>query len=89
MFLQQSNLRKLAKVLMDTTGLVALEDIYQDLNRRGCRLLLSGLQTEVQQKLERSGLLNKIGLNNCFDSTDVAIDFLKQTIKPQGIPVAV
>ena len=74
---------------MDTTGLVALEDIYQDLNRRGCRLLLSGLQTEVQQKLERSGLLNKIGLNNCFDSTDVAIDFLKQTIKPQGIPVAV
>jgi SulP family sulfate permease len=74
---------------MDTTGLVALEDIYQDLNRRGCRLLLSGLQTEVQQKLERSGLLEKIGLNNCFESTDVAIDFLKQTIKPQGIPVAV
>jgi SulP family sulfate permease len=74
---------------MDTTGLVALEDIYQDLNRRGCRLLLSGLQTEVQQKLERSGLLDKIGLNNCFDSTDVAIDSLKQTIKPQAIPIAV
>ncbi len=74
---------------MDTTGLVALEDIYQDLNRRGCRLLLSGLQAEVQQKLERSGLLDKIGLNNCFDSTDVAIDFLKQTIKPQAIPIAV
>lgn len=74
---------------MDTTGLVALEDIYQDLNRRGCRLLLSGLQTEVQQKLERSGLLDKIGLNNCFDSTDVAIESLKQTIKPQAIPVAV
>lgn len=74
---------------MDTTGLVALEDIYQDLNRRGCRLLLSGLQAEVQQKLERSGLLDKIGLNNCFDTTDVAINFLKQTIKPQAIPVAV
>ena len=74
---------------MDTTGLVALEDIYQDLNRRGCRLLLSGLQAEVQQKLERSGLLNKIGLNNCFDSTDVAIESLKQTIKPQAISIAV
>jgi SulP family sulfate permease len=74
---------------MDTTGLVALEDIYQDLNRRGCRLLLSGLQAEVQQKLERSGLLNKIGLNNCFDSTDVAIESLKQTIKPQAIPIPV
>jgi SulP family sulfate permease len=47
------------------------------------------LQTEVQQKLERSGLLEKIGLNNCFDTTDVAIESLKQTIKPQGIPVAV
>jgi sulfate permease, SulP family len=82
-------LRMLFVPNMDTTGLVALEDIYQDLNRRGCRLLLSGLQTEVQQKLERSGLLDKIGLNNCFDSTDVAIESLKQTIKPQAIPVAV
>jgi SulP family sulfate permease len=58
---------------MDTTGLVALEDIYRDLKRHNCRLLLSGLQPEVQTLLERSGLLDKIGRQNCFETTDAAI----------------
>ncbi len=58
---------------MDTTGLVALEDIYNDLNRRGCRLILTGLQPEVRALLERSGLLAKIGREHCFDTTDEAI----------------
>ncbi len=59
--------------VMDTTGLVALEDIYHDLKRRGCQLLLSGLQPNVKQLLERSGLLDQIGRENCFDSTDAAV----------------
>ncbi|MGL5033719.1 MAG: sodium-independent anion transporter, partial [Microcystaceae cyanobacterium] len=67
---------------IDTTGLVALEDIYQDLKRRGCSLILSGLQPEVQQKLERSGLLQKIGLENCFETTDAAINALQTTHQP-------
>lgn len=58
---------------MDTTGLVALEDIYQDLQRHDRRLLLTGLQPEVQQLLERSGFLAKIGRENCFETTDAAI----------------
>jgi len=58
---------------MDTTGLVALEDIYHDLRRHDCRLLLSGLQPEVHKLLERSGLLDKIGRENCFETTDAAI----------------
>jgi len=58
---------------MDTTGLVALEDIYQDLKRHGCRLLLSGLQLDVQKLLERTGFLDKIGRENCFETTDAAI----------------
>jgi SulP family sulfate permease len=58
---------------MDTTGLVALEDIYRDLKRHDCRLLFSGLQPEVQTLLERTGLLDKIGLENCFETTDAAI----------------
>lgn len=65
---------------MDTTGLVALEDIYQDLKRRNCRLILSGLQPEVQQLLERSGLLKQIGLDNCFETTDAAIHALSPEI---------
>ncbi|MGM3308107.1 SulP family inorganic anion transporter [Anabaena sp. WFMT] len=58
---------------MDTTGLVALEDIYQDLKRHNCRLILTGLQPQVQQLLQRSGLLAKIGLSNCFETTTDAI----------------
>ncbi|WP_239033233.1 SulP family inorganic anion transporter [Leptothermofonsia sichuanensis] len=58
---------------MDTTGLVALEDIYHDLKRHDCRLLLSGLQPEVEKLLERSGFLDKIGRENCFETTDAAI----------------
>ncbi len=61
---------------MDTTGLVALEDIYHDLERRGCRLILSGLQPEVEHLLERSGLLAHIGADNCFETTDAAIHSL-------------
>ncbi|MGA9381707.1 MAG: SulP family inorganic anion transporter [Phormidium sp.] len=58
---------------MDITGLVALEDIYHDLKRHDCRLILTGLQPQVKQLLERSGLLEKIGEKNCFETTDAAI----------------
>lgn len=58
---------------IDTTGLVALEDIYRDLKRHDCRLMLTGLQPEVKDILQRSGLLEKIGNGNCFDTTTQAI----------------
>lgn len=64
---------------MDTTGLVALEDIYHDLKRHGCRLLFTGLQPEVYALLDRSGLLDKIGRENCFETTDAAICALTPT----------
>ncbi len=70
---------------MDTTGLVALEDIYHDLARHNCRLILTGLQPQVKQLLERSGLLQTIGLSNCFETTTDAI----YSITPQSSqPVA-
>jgi sulfate permease, SulP family len=58
---------------IDTTGIVALEDIYYDLKRHDCRLMLTGLQPQVKEVLERSGLLSKIGLENCFETTTQAI----------------
>ena len=64
---------------MDTTGLVALEDIYSDLKRHDCRLLLTGLQSEVKNLLERTRLLDKIGKENCFETTDAAICSLTPT----------
>jgi sulfate permease, SulP family len=73
---------------MDTTGLVALEDIYQDLQRHNCRLILTGLQPEVKQLLERSGLLKTIGLSNCFETTTDAICSISPQIigcLPRGV----
>lgn len=58
---------------MDTTGLVALEDIYRDMKAHGCQLILTGLQPDVENLLERTGLLAKIGKSNCFPTTDIAI----------------
>lgn len=62
--------------VMDTTGLVALEDIYQDLKRHGCSLRLTGLQPEVEELLDRTGLLDKIGRENCYLTTEMAIEVL-------------
>jgi SulP family sulfate permease len=35
--------------------------------------MLTGLQPEVKEILQRSGLLDKIGNDNCFDTTTQAI----------------
>ncbi|MEI6330254.1 MAG: SulP family inorganic anion transporter [Pseudanabaena sp.] len=59
--------------IMDTTGLVALEDIYRDLKRHNCHLILTGLQPEVEQLIDRTGLLDKIGRENCYLTTDLAV----------------
>ena len=62
--------------IMDTTGLVALEDIYRDLKRHNCHLILTGLQPEVEQLLDRTGLLDEIGRENCYLTTDLAVGAL-------------
>ena len=69
---------------MDTTGLVALQDIYQDLQRHDCRLLLSGLQPEVQKLLERTGVMDKVGRENCFETTDAAIYSLNPQLETRS-----
>ncbi len=65
---------------MDTTGLVALEEIYHDLQRHNCQLILSALRPEVEQLLDRSGLLKEIGYENCFNSTEEALHKIMPTI---------
>jgi SulP family sulfate permease len=65
---------------MDTTGLVAFEKILEELKRRKCRLILSGLQPDVWKLLDQSGLLLKIGPDNCFATTDAAIRTLSEQL---------
>jgi len=71
---------------MDTTGLVALEDIYRDLKGHGCQLILTGLQPDVEKLLDRTGLLSQIGKSNCFLTTDIAIYALAPQTKEECQP---
>jgi sulfate permease, SulP family len=74
--------------IMDTTGLVALEDIYRDLKRHSCHLMLTGLQPEVEQLLDRTGLLDQIGRENCYLTTDLAVcALLPSSCIPKATPV--
>ncbi|MDX1920091.1 MAG: SulP family inorganic anion transporter [Candidatus Caenarcaniphilales bacterium] len=58
---------------IDSSGVVALEEIYRDLKSRGCKLVLSGMRSTVRSVLDRSGVLGQIGRENCFESAQKAI----------------
>jgi len=65
---------RLREVLaIDATGLRALEDLLEKTRRDGTALLLSGVHAQPLLVLERSGLLEKIGLANVFTDIDAAL----------------
>lgn len=59
--------------LIDTSGIQALEELFHQLQCRNCRLMLSGLQPQVQNMLKRSVLASKLGDDMIFWSADQAI----------------
>lgn len=59
--------------LIDTSGIQALEELRIILEMRGCKLMLSGLQPQVQDTLMRAGLHDKIGNDLIFWSAEQAI----------------
>ncbi len=66
---------------IDSSGVIALEEIHNDLKKRKCKLLLSGMRNSVKNILDRSGVLDHIGKENCFDSTEEAINFCTSLIQ--------
>ena len=59
---------------IDTTGLDALEALHKTLARRGARLMLVDLNEQPASLLNRSGVINEIGLQNVFDDLEHALD---------------
>lgn len=59
--------------LIDTTGINALEEFVDRLEAEGRRIYLSGLAKPVRNKLERSGIIAKLGEDRVFWSADQAI----------------
>lgn len=67
-------LRMRAVPYMDVTGLHALEGAVEGLQRRGSRVMLSGIQAQPLDLMERSGAVAIVGDGNMFRST---LDALK------------
>lgn len=59
--------------LIDISGIQALEELHQQLQHRNCRLMLAGLQPQVQSMLMRSVLASQLGEDMMFWSADQAI----------------
>ena len=59
--------------LIDTTGLRALDELIDRLEAEGRRVYLSGLARPVREKLERGGIIAKLGEERVFWSADQAI----------------
>lgn len=59
--------------VVDSTGIHALEESFKVLKRSGACIILSGLQPQVREKLERAGLLGKIDALNITRTLEDAI----------------
>lgn len=62
-----------AVLLIDATGLRALEDLMGKLEHNGTTLILSGAHTQPLYALARAGLLERIGEQNLVGDVDAAI----------------
>lgn len=59
--------------MIDVTGLEALSSLHEQLAHQGKVLMLSGVQPSVLRMLERSQLIDTLGRDNLFWSSDQAI----------------
>lgn len=58
---------------IDITGLQTLEEVVQDLQRRHVRVMLSGANPLVMEKLERAGIIELVGRDNVFKEFSDAV----------------
>jgi sulfate permease, SulP family len=59
--------------IVDSTGIHALDESFRGLKKKGTKLILCGLQPQVQEKLARAGLLEGIPAENICKSLEDAI----------------
>src|SRR5690242_6980160 len=75
---------RMRKVLaMDATGLNALEDLFERLQRKGKHLVLSGPHTQPLLVLDKAGFLNRIGNENVCANIDAALARARELL---GLP---
>jgi SulP family sulfate permease len=60
-------------IQLDTTGLEGLELLRDKLGKRGCVLVISGLNSQPASLLERSGFIEHLGVSNVCKDLDTAL----------------
>jgi len=66
-------LRMHSLLAIDATGINVLEEIYEKLHRHGGHLIISGLHAQPLFAMERSGFIDRIGLQNLCADLDNAL----------------
>jgi SulP family sulfate permease len=64
---------------IDATGIMALEQMVGDFTRHGAVVLLTELRPNVRYKLERSGVIAKVGEVNVVGTLAAALSLARQS----------
>ena len=76
-------LRMRKVVAMDATGLNALEDLFDKLQKRGKHLILSGPHTQPLFAMEKAGFIDRIGRENLCEDIEDALSRAREIL---GLP---
>lgn len=60
---------------LDATGLRALEDIVSSMHKRHTAVVISGLNKQPAEVMDKSGLADRIGRNNLFKNISAALGY--------------
>ncbi|MBK6764887.1 MAG: STAS domain-containing protein [bacterium] len=70
--------------MMDSSGMQALVDVHNVSKRRGTVLLISGLNRQPHDALEKAGLIDLFGTENLLPTFEAAIDRAKEIIAAEA-----
>ncbi len=73
---------------IDSTGIHALRTLVRRSRGEGTLVILSGVQAQPREALERSGLLMEVGEENVFDHIDRALDRARKYLGLEAAPQA-
>lgn len=68
---------------IDTSGIEALEEIIGNMHKQKTRIIITGLNDVVFQKLLKADIINLLGTENIFTDLDSAIEALNNNINSQ------
>ena len=71
-------------LMIDATGMAALETVIVDSQKAGIKVVLSGVRTQILLVMQKSGMVKKIGENNITANIDMALIRTNEILKEIG-----